>query len=265
MGKKYEKEEDLMHQGWIEATRNFVQFTGETGVDGESGDWYKRWDARFSFFESWEDAVANFPAILELDIRLRKDYNALPFSYDASWYEKEYEKAKTEHSLKEIEDLAQPLRLVHQATRGSRIHFEAPGRKKMREPRTPEFLALPFGNAVEATLHPPSDSYAHGGDTCFQLVTTPPSRMAKASTHIPRTETSKVPTSCVEHQRRRRKYDVPRALLFDARDIVCAVSQTQFSPHDHLYSTASDLGTRTHAWLIWTQAISTSLISSSAC
>jgi hypothetical protein len=122
--------EDLTHQGWIKAIRNFVWFTGETGVNGESGDWYKRWDAHFSVFKSREDAVTNFPAILELDIRLRKDYNALPFSYDASWYQKEYEKVKTEHRLREIEDLAQPLRLFHQATRGCRIHFEAPREKK---------------------------------------------------------------------------------------------------------------------------------------
>jgi hypothetical protein len=49
------------------------------------------------FFESREDVIANFPAILELDIRLHKDYNALPFSYDDGWCEKEDAKAQTEH------------------------------------------------------------------------------------------------------------------------------------------------------------------------
>jgi hypothetical protein len=98
--KKYGKEEDLSHQLWIEAARNYVRFTADTGINE---DWSKRWDQHFGFFEGRDDAAENFPAILELDIRMCKDYNASPFMYSAEYYEKEYEKAKMDHRIKKVE------------------------------------------------------------------------------------------------------------------------------------------------------------------
>jgi len=73
-------ERKTSHYVWIEAARNFVRFAAETGVGGETGSWYKRWD-HFGFLESRDDATDNFPAILALDIRLRKDYVATPPVY----------------------------------------------------------------------------------------------------------------------------------------------------------------------------------------
>lgn len=92
--KKFGREDALTHQAWIEATQNYVWFVGEVGKDGVTGDWYKGWDQHFSFFESQTDAVDAFPAMLELEICMQKDYNSQPFAYDAEHYEHEYEKAK---------------------------------------------------------------------------------------------------------------------------------------------------------------------------
>ena len=108
--KRYGREEELSHQAWIEAARNYVRFAAETGVGGEGGDWHKRWDDHFGFLESRVDAVENFPAILELDIRLRKDYNVTPFVYEPAWYEREYEKAKTDYRLRRVENEQHPKR-----------------------------------------------------------------------------------------------------------------------------------------------------------
>lgn len=67
------REESITPHAWTEAARNFVRFTGETGVGGDDGSWYKRWDDHFSFLEIWDE---NFPAILALDIPV-----ATPFIY----------------------------------------------------------------------------------------------------------------------------------------------------------------------------------------
>lgn len=49
--KKFGREDALTHQAWIEAAKNYVCFSGEVGKDGVTGDWFKRWDQHFGFFE----------------------------------------------------------------------------------------------------------------------------------------------------------------------------------------------------------------------
>lgn len=71
-----------MHQAWIEAARNFVCFLGEVGKDSVTGEWFKKWNQHLGFFKSQTDAMDIFPAMHELEIWMRKDYNMLPFTYN---------------------------------------------------------------------------------------------------------------------------------------------------------------------------------------
>ena len=101
---KYGREENLTHPAWLEAARNFVRFAGETGKDGSDGAWAERWDNHFGFFESRPDLISSFPSVLQLDIRMRKEYNAMPFEYSVSYYHEEYSKAIFDYRLKQIEN-----------------------------------------------------------------------------------------------------------------------------------------------------------------
>ena len=101
--KRYGREDSLSHPAWLEATQNFVRFAGETGKNGVDGAWYQRWDSHFGFFESRPDLISSFPPALDLDICMQKEYNALPFEYSPEYYHQEYEKAKFDFRLKNIE------------------------------------------------------------------------------------------------------------------------------------------------------------------
>ncbi|KAM6493647.1 hypothetical protein JOM56_010008 [Amanita muscaria] len=81
-------EESLSQAQWFEAVRNYIRFFDS--LDQESLS--QRWEDHFGFFEEREDLVENFNAILILDIKMRKDYVAQPFSFSMQYYALELEK-----------------------------------------------------------------------------------------------------------------------------------------------------------------------------
>jgi hypothetical protein len=56
------------------------------------------------FFESHTDLVASFTPALDLDIRMRKEYNVTPFEFSPTYYHEEYVKSIIDHRLKNIEN-----------------------------------------------------------------------------------------------------------------------------------------------------------------
>jgi hypothetical protein len=56
-----------------------------------------------AFSKSQTDAMDVFPAMLKLEICMRKDYNMRPFAYNAEHYEHEYEKAKLDVHIRNCE------------------------------------------------------------------------------------------------------------------------------------------------------------------
>ncbi|KIL70460.1 hypothetical protein M378DRAFT_624617 [Amanita muscaria Koide BX008] len=75
-------EETLTQAQWAETFRNYIRFFDS--LDQESLS--QRWEEHFGFFEDREDLVENFHAILLLDIKMRKDYVAQPFSFSMQYY-----------------------------------------------------------------------------------------------------------------------------------------------------------------------------------
>jgi hypothetical protein len=127
--RKYGREESLSHPAWLEAARNFVRFAGETGKDGIDGAWHDRWDQHFGFFESRPDLISSFPPALELDIRLRKEYNAIPFEFSTLYYHEEYLKSIVDHRLKHIENSTlRPSLPIHSSSHPSSSYTPRLGR-----------------------------------------------------------------------------------------------------------------------------------------
>ncbi|KAM6491858.1 hypothetical protein JOM56_012717, partial [Amanita muscaria] len=94
-------EESLSQAQWSEAVRNYIRFFDS--LDQESLS--QRWEDHFGFFEEREDLVENFNAILILDIKMRKDYVAQPFSFSMQYYALELEKMIRDTQVQRLEDL----------------------------------------------------------------------------------------------------------------------------------------------------------------
>ena len=58
----------------------------------------KRWDTCFASFDTRPD-FTSFAPTLELDIRMRKEYNTLPSNFTLSYYHEQYKKAKSKYHL----------------------------------------------------------------------------------------------------------------------------------------------------------------------
>ncbi|KIL71683.1 hypothetical protein M378DRAFT_155280 [Amanita muscaria Koide BX008] len=94
-------EESLSQAQWSEAVRNYIRFFDS--LDQESLS--QCWEDHFGFFEEQEDLVENFNAILILDIKMRKDYVAQPFSFSMQYYALELEKMIRDTQVQRLEDL----------------------------------------------------------------------------------------------------------------------------------------------------------------
>jgi hypothetical protein len=101
--KKFGCKDGFSHPAWTEAMRNYVCFAAKTGKDRAEGAWAKCWDMHFGFFNTRPDLISSFLPTLNLDIRMRKEYNALPLNFSLPYYHEQYKKAKFKYRIKNVE------------------------------------------------------------------------------------------------------------------------------------------------------------------
>jgi hypothetical protein len=73
---------------WLEGAQNLVTFLKGYWNNREH-EQVKHWSHHFSFFAQIEKQETNFPAIITTDIKLRRAYNAHPFTYSYEYYSRQ--------------------------------------------------------------------------------------------------------------------------------------------------------------------------------
>jgi hypothetical protein len=106
---EYGAEKNLTHTEWSEASRNYLRFLETLEPDNDDSI-SRRWDAHFGYFDNREDCIPHFKAILQLDIRMRKEYLAQPFAFSGEFYSAELEKEIREVSKKDRDNEVSELR-----------------------------------------------------------------------------------------------------------------------------------------------------------
>ncbi|KAF8967911.1 hypothetical protein BDZ97DRAFT_1593232, partial [Flammula alnicola] len=79
---QFPEESRLDPTDWMEAWANYLTFLEAEASDGV----YRRWARHFKFLSSHSDLRQNFAAILSFDIEQRREYAALPTTYDEVAY-----------------------------------------------------------------------------------------------------------------------------------------------------------------------------------
>ncbi|KAJ7720777.1 hypothetical protein B0H16DRAFT_1474206 [Mycena metata] len=95
------READLDRAQFGEAAENFATFILEKEEDGSP--LAIRWGQHFQYFAKVQGAEGVFPAILDTEIFLRKMYCTQPFSYDHSFYDREFTRREREIALLKLE------------------------------------------------------------------------------------------------------------------------------------------------------------------